>query len=913
MGNLGQAIAHVEFYKGCFNIAPNPNQQNFDLYGPQLRELILRNKDLQVNGIDFIFNNENFIVMKPSHYKTEFANYLALGEQLVGNEVTLDKRESPRLEWHVNGMQSSMANFWKRKLGLINDKGDFVATQTPIWKTIFPLRSTNIRALDPYQIIEAKSGGGSSVAPTPTSGDANAIKKVEANVAKIQQTKGGVPDLWWAAETNIGFGSIPYAIDISTAKKVLNKDGGGVPNFILIRINRESGKSQSIDLLLINSKIYLCDWSKIGYYNNTVLNMDFSSGSDNDRSIEGPFIVDTKLTYSDSDGGANVNIEIMPCLGSIVIFSNQSHFIYKRYAKKYSEANISKTPSNGEGSGASIDLESVRKTDASKEEEFEQFVLKTNTVSVDGSNCSATVCVSAIEFDSGHCATGQFGANEIGSDKRDKIFNVFPELKSMSTSNEYPEYYLLPGISSGGNNSTPKSGASCKLWGGQPIIKTIDSEKVYDPPMGEIAVEWKDMVGGDKMMVISMLPTNPFIEKGVETGSDFVGNGMWYSGVPFLHRIRGYYYQDNNDIPNSLIMDTYDVMSLNQNYEAEDIYSISQSADITLYYSQELRTKLSLEKKSYGIKIFLNWVPIGSTQTISIPCFAGVTLDTSVLEIAGKETISIHCEDGMRILQDNPVINSPYYDGTNWFTAIKNLAEKAGIISVKDDSTSEMDYFLPCGYSFQEPKMRFSPNQTIKECISTICQLYEKIFYFDTDGVLRCSDLQGGIAFSGAEENAQYKYYRDPSMGYDVILGEKKTEKLIGSTVNAIMVTSIDRESGKPLIVSHHADFEMPWNSKYKTQEIIPPYRKIFFLEQNAFGAIEPAQKWIAMVAERMYKVPSKISFKTASTNIVLPLSMISVDGKKFRSTSCQRSFNADDNSISTTISGEWLGPPEEQ
>ena len=162
----------------------------------------------------------------------------------------------------------------------------------------------------------------------------------------------------------------------------------------------------------------------------------------------------------------------------------------------------------------------------------------------------------------------------------------------------------------------------------------------------------------------------------------------------------------------------------------------------------------------------------------------------------------------------------------------------------------------------------------------------------------------------------EFKFYRDPSKADDnIILDEKKLEKLVGSTVNQIFVTSIDRETGLPLVVAHSADRNMGWSSGYKaiTSGVVPPYKKILFYEQNAFGNVESAQNWIAMMAERVYKVPSRISFKTAMASIIPPLSFIRVDGLLYRTTSFTRNYNAEDNSIITNISAEWLGSPDEQ
>jgi len=899
MGNLGKATAKIEFYATCANINPKPNWQTFDLCGSQFKSMVYQSAEMNPVGIRFIEDGD-WCGMMLSEYKTEFDNYLKIGQQAkdAGNETAVTQRSATRLEWSVVGVADLLTtvstkdgyDFWQKKF---KTSTDFKLTSTvlPKWKTSYKNKQKNKNK-------DAIATDGTT--PTTTT---NLATSRATEVSKIEQFA-IAPSIIWGAQTKLNFGSVPYYIEVATADRE-SKDGG-ISDFILIRIN-----SKEIDILCQDSKIYICDWSSAIYYDQAK-GMVVADDQTNTSNVKGPILIDTGLQYN-SKANAILNFGIMPCIGKLVVFSDTSYFIYNRItAKTDTTTNQTLPPA------------------------FDPFVLKSDTLTVFGSNCTTTVCVSAMEFeDKGLAVPAIYGAGIYGSAKRDQKYGIYQTTPASTTNTTkiidldktYPRYYWFKG-----NGGVLCTGASCEKWGTdnfEPIAKTGEFLKLYDPPRGTIFVTWeasKEKPNDWKVMTIRMEPTNiiQLQSDDPQSTSDFKldKNAKLKSGTPFLYRLRGYY--DGNEPSTSTsstpLCTSYSIVSLNHKYECQEIYSASQSVDATLYLDDDLRNQVQLDKKSYGVKIYLSWIK--STAKIQNPFFTGVTLDTSFSEVAGKETVTVHCEDYMRILADNVILNSPFYDGQDWFDSIADIATMGGVAIKKDDTNETTRYYLPSGYSFQEPRMKFPQNQTLKDCITDITKLCEKVVYFNATGELHCTYLQGGLAFSGAGITIgdDFKFYRDPSKNdNNIILDEKKLEKLIGSTVNQVFVTSIDRASGLPLVVSHVQDRAIPadWKttSTYKavTDGVVPPYKKILFYEQNAFGNLQATQNWVAMIIERVYKVPSRISFKTITPQIIPPLTFIMVDDKKFRTTSCNRSYNAEDNSLVTTISAEWLGDPASQ
>lgn len=921
MANLGRAIACVEFYDKIASVNSNPAWQQFDIMGKNLMEMTLTSQEMLPQNVDFIAE-EGWSVMMPSWIKSQFDNMLKDGEETVTTNASINK-PIPRVEWSAKNIRENLKGnlFWNGYLTL--DKNSKLCTVDPTWSTVSKPKPQD------------KKKDGSTTATTTF--------VTPSTVLRVEQSTNS-PGIWWGAETNFKVKSMPFIVEISPAERMANKNGG-LLNFILIRINKGSPSSSGsggagandnescIDILLKNGKVYVADWNQTDYYDDA-----FKPVSKENSSQTGPSIVETSLSY-DMGANTNISIGIMPCMGRLVIYSgDENYFIYKRVG-------LLSTNSGSTGN-------SSQNSSASDETGILPFVLQTDTVGVYASNCSATICISAMEFLEAKCKPQIYGAAASNSSKQDQSWGILdPDHGTSRSGSTGSSSNLVTDTGDGsdaryyyfkGKNADMDVGVSCDKWNGQGMESTTGQENYFNPGYGTIKVNFSEKSSikeENTVMTIEMLPSQPLASNGGDvyvtsdtagaSGGSSSGEASFFnSGAPFIYRLKGAY--DGSDSTNSngdsLLLTTYNVMSLSQKFDAQDIYYASQSVDLTLYYDNSLRKSsggVDLEKNSYFVKVYFQWFDVGEeVTTLSTPFFTGVTMDVSISEVAGKETINLHCEDFMRILQDNYLLNSPFYDGLYWFDCIDDMSRYAGIINIINDASSENpQYFLPSGYTFQEPRFKFPPSQTIKDCMSDIVKLCERVFYFDENGTMHCDYLQGGLAYNGTgvavDENM--KFYRDPSKSdKNIILDEKKTEKMIGSVVNQIFVTSLDRATSQPIIVSHVAQASMPWDSSYETLEsqglsVNPPYKKILFFEQFAFGNEIAVQEFVSTLAQRVYKTPSRISIKTMTDSVIRPLTFFCVDGLKYRVSSSSMSFNAEDNSIVSNITGDWLGDTKSQ
>ena len=381
-------------------------------------------------------------------------------------------------------------------------------------------------------------------------------------------------------------------------------------------------------------------------------------------------------------------------------------------------------------------------------------------------------------------------------------------------------------------------------------------------------------------MGVSMFPAS------AKMGQDDTSKNELNVIPPFFFRMRGIY--DNEMSPQDFgttgtsLSD--DLISLTENFSSDDNSLISHSIDIVLYNADGRNDRFT--EASYGIKVKAHGLE-----------FTGVTLDATKVQTAGKETISIHCEDYMLILDHKILMNSPFYDGMDSFDVIQDVLRRTGLSAV-DDTSENYRYYIPSGFSYLEPRYRLSPNQSVKTGIAEIAKLGEKIAYFDGDGVLHWSNLQGGISYD-LDTTPKYHFYKCPAGHRDdqVVLQELSVEYMGSAPVNEIMVFSVDRMSSNFVVVHDVAP------------KPVVPYKKVLFIDQPAFGSFDATVAWVNMIRQRVYKVPRRITFKTISTEPIIPAKhFIEVDGKRYRVKSVSRAFNAEDNSLVSTITGEWFG-----
>lgn len=375
----------------------------------------------------------------------------------------------------------------------------------------------------------------------------------------------------------------------------------------------------------------------------------------------------------------------------------------------------------------------------------------------------------------------------------------------------------------------------------------------------------------------------------------FAGETVKNGGCPYFFRLKGLKKFVVTGGASATDVSDY-LISVDETAQAPDYFHVKKNASLTFYNENNIVGDIVITNQT-AIDISWNWTAAGG---LPLKTFTGIVVSMSKSEIAGKETITLNCEDYIYALNKIPIINSPFYDGMVASFAIKDLAERGGILSfLKDWEPSEEEYFLPSGYSFSQPKMRFSSTQSLMDCILEIVKRFEAYIYFDGDGVCHINKLEGGLLSAPPAGGPTASFTSDMIIGgaFNTILEERNVEISFDSTVNYISVLTLDRDTRNAII------YGLP-----------SPDDKLIFLKptlinQPAYGEIEVTRAYAEDLGKRLFYPILKTRFKTTgASTIVMPLDFIKVDTDMFRTMSVKRSFNADSNDMNCSYECEWLG-----
>ncbi len=186
---------------------------------------------------------------------------------------------------------------------------------------------------------------------------------------------------------------------------------------------------------------------------------------------------------------------------------------------------------------------------------------------------------------------------------------------------------------------------------------------------------------------------------------------------------------------------------------------IIKSARVTAFDSDEsdsIRTYLS---KARFVKIYLKW---SNSETVTYTnadlAFEGIAFANSSTYEPGNRTVTFECIDYWKILERMQVKNSPFYDGFEVISVIRDLAERAGIKVVDaTDRTGPVNkrkvpfYFLGSGYTFDEPAHKYNSADSLLTCMENAMKMFAYYMWFD-EGILYVGVVPGDFDMSAIDQ-----------------------------------------------------------------------------------------------------------------------------------------------------------------
>jgi len=794
-------------------------------------------------------------------------------------------------------------------------------------------------------------------APTPAT-DANML--AEEYVQSANQMV-STQDLWWALETNsliqipasdsveddartsaVGddrlYRNMPFYLDIDRSAP-LSKD---MKTFVLVRFNppacvpennstgQLSSNESVIDILLVDGELpRLYDW------NTSRKALEISAHSEWPRARAGdkatpPEAIVLPITGNLSAPG-KLRIGILPVLGKLAIYFDDQVFVYSR-------VNCDQTESP-------VDAQGMPNDDS---QAFVPIKFVPDTIRVVGSNCQTRINLSAMGFKDGQFVSLMpatdplFGSEDGANPDATSAENLFKIPKVEGSPSDGVKKYdngvdcrlfrIKDGSVSANNVVSDRDVTLTGLpeWAGNHGVitlskkadkrsrNTIGSGQSTDAETAAAAhaavqMHYEIAMSADAAYFgVDVLSDGSIA--GPQAGSSVITPRVKLKRIapPFFFRLRGLYYRETTFVPPEPVDFSKYLVSFNESFSSSDRCLVKHTVEMTLYNPSGVLD--SLLKGSLGVVLSMNSGPPSKTildaeleessqdeseSGEDTPIFTGVSLGGTKSEVAGKETISIRCEDYMVVLEHTLMINSPFYDGMDLFNAVFELARRAGI-KAYDGTPQTPRPYLPMGYSFTAPAMRFPGRSHVQQNIAQICAMYERVVYFDNFGRLCLDVLQGGLAITG-NPTISHAIVSDPSRNDHVIIDEKITENVVGSTVNGIRVKTVDRLNMDVILIGDDARDDPGYDDSI-------PYHKILLYDQPAFGSFYAAQNWMNLMRERVYKPIYGITVKILNPGLVKPLQFMTVDEYAYRITSFTRAYSADDNSHVGTLVGEWFG-----
>jgi len=843
MGNLGIASVNLQINSGATNlpnVAKYPKVAAMDVTAKDIFPYTQNDPQQPGSGLALRKISDTYSVLTPAPSLVIIGNY-------VEGTADADRMTNSNIMWQVVTGKASSGVLGPAIYGAVS-KSETAKEQDskspndasdpnytgPIWKTAGFAKT---------------DGGGDAKFPDIDIGSSSYDDSLIPWAVQVSST----PDIWWAVQTKDvnpgGVDRLPFCVIFWPKQAVKNK----VTAMFAIRINpggtstAAAGESSSasksdgaFDIVFTQGappQIY--DW---GVSNNS-----------NDATFE-PRVVNLTLTAGVADNSSGIlwnvpnSIVITPLGTGIIqvqIIETGQVYSYRRYVTV-----------NTEGSGEELTLS--------------PFKLDISTIMLVGTSCAAGINISP------PCLVeARFGTNQVGApDDNGNYTGEFsgsadgktPGAGSLATLPQEDGYGL--GISAS-NAGTESSSDPLAVGVGQHGLVNFNLDTAPASP-------------SNNTYTVKMTPG---------TAGFGAGGGNFPVLPPVFHRIRGVFNKESEQgggagggVGDSLI-------SFTETFSVEELFLINHSVDLVLY--NEFGQHNGLLSKSGAVQLQAGWSGASGGTT-----FTGLSLNASSSWVAGKETLNVHCEDYMFVLSSTMMLNSPFYDGMDVFTAIAELASRAGITAI--DDTGKKRYFLGGGYSMTEPLHRYPSNSNLKENIFKLAKQYALVVAFDGDGAFHVSELQGGLA--GDSSKISETFTSDPSGGdTEVIIDEKRSGAKYDSVPSQIIVKTVDasmclEQRGGIIIVG----------AKNPTPAL--PFNRVLVNETPVLASLSGAMNWLDANKQRMFKPISSINIRTAGGFSVAPLSTISVDGKASRVMSLSRTFNAEDNSLTTDIGGEWFG-----
>ena len=277
-----------------------------------------------------------------------------------------------------------------------------------------------------------------------------------------------------------------------------------------------------------------------------------------------------------------------------------------------------------------------------------------------------------------------------------------------------------------------------------------------------------------------------------------------------------------------------------------------------------------------------------------IQVFNGLAVAGPLQATYSHDTISLSCKDKIQLLEDYPILNSPFYDGCNLSDAFLHICQLGGLPESLFDVQSRSAHreVLGVGYDIENPAVKFDSGTTIMDAVRKIAKMFWHVLRTNPDGTIVLTDLNLTGHNPDVEDrhlnleeldptHVSYIFYVDGSKApnpYQRIYNSISVDRDFTKRYSNIEIFSIDRGSASEpqAFVSENTSWDIDAVENPDSPDFLG-YRKPMRIADPSFGSRKKIRKQKNALANHVYEPPLKITFSTYGRPTIRPFDIIKV------------------------------------
>jgi len=411
--------------------------------------------------------------------------------------------------------------------------------------------------------------------------------------------------------------------------------------------------------------------------------------------------------------------------------------------------------------------------------------------------------------------------------------------------------------------------------------------------------------------------SNKIIEIGMNCRSPmqgrFTGNTSDRFASPIVWRVKGKHYSptpdEGVDIDVSRLVENIsydcnspDFFTVRQNYKIRFIIpkqGVLEADYDGLIPDQYLDRKELIKLLTGGLRevqVRVGWLgteiedPAGSTKRV---VFTGISNGMPIKNEYAIDKITLNCNDRIQLLEDYPILNSPWYDGMNLSDAYMHLSTLSGLPKGMFKVNSERSYteVLDMGYNLTEPTLKFDNGTPLFDALKVLAKRFWHVIRTNRFGIVELTDLNktGDAQQTLQAQNAviddlgltddSYVFYMDGAHPdctnpFQRIYDSVTINKTMNERLTSVEIFSTDRRTNKLVFDARGMDVDGIENPE--SPDFLG-YRRPFRQQNPAFGTTENVRYYKELLEKHMFQTPLKVSFTTYGRPTLRPFDIIAL------------------------------------